>query len=97
MKEWSDKFKTRIREELVAELQALPVEQQAVIAGELLEDLTRRNAHASIVKRLQTSGWNHNLVRGEMVRFYGLRSRGEGWDQPTAEQLLQVAAESRPA
>ena len=97
MKDWNDKFKTRIREELTSELQALPVEQQAVIAGELLEDLTRRNAHASILKRLQTSGWNHNLVRGEMVRFYGLRSRGEGWDQPTAEQLLQVAAESRPA
>lgn len=97
MKAWGEQFKQRVRDELVAELQQLPIEQQAVIAGELLDDLVRRNAHASIVKRLQTSGWNHNLVRGEMVKFYGLRSRGDRWDEPTAEQLLQVAAEARPA
>jgi hypothetical protein len=92
MKAWGEQFKLRVRDELVAELQQLPLEQQAVLAGELLEDLTRRKAHASIIKRLQTSGWNHNLVRGEMVKFYGLRSRGERWDEPTAEQMLQVAA-----
>lgn len=93
-KAWGEQYKVRIRDELVAELQQLPLEQQAVLAAELLADLTRRNAHASIIKRLQTSGWNHNLVRGEMVKFYGLRSRGERWDEPTAEQLLQVAAEA---
>jgi hypothetical protein len=60
---------------------------------ELLADMERRNAHPSIRKRLQTSGWQHPMVRPEMLRFYAIATHGDGWDQPSAEQLLAIAAE----
>jgi hypothetical protein len=28
-----------------------------------------------------------------MIRFYAVASQGDDWDQPSAEQLLAVAAE----
>ena len=58
----------------------------------LLADMERRNAHPSIRKRLQTSGWQHPLVRPEMLRFYAVATHGEAWDQPSAEQLLARGA-----
>jgi hypothetical protein len=33
------------------------------------------------------------MVRLEMVRFYAAAVHGEGWDRPSAEQLLAIAAE----
>jgi hypothetical protein len=33
------------------------------------------------------------MVQGEMVRFYAAGAHGDAWDQPSAEQLLAVAAE----
>jgi len=95
MKVWAEQFKARIRNEVIGELEGLPLEQQERLAAELLEDLIRRKAHPSILKRLQTSGWAHNMVRQEMVKFYAVRTRGSSWDEPTTEQLLQIAAEGQ--
>jgi hypothetical protein len=90
---WLAEWVNRRREEVAAELAALSTRAQDSLVEELLADMERRNAHPSIRKRLQTSGWQHPMVRPEMLRFYAAATHGERWDQPTAEHLLAIAAE----
>jgi hypothetical protein len=90
---WLAEWVDRRREELAAEIAGLSAEAQAELVHELLRDMERRNTHPSIRKRLQTSGWQHPMVRHEMIRFYAAAAHGEGWDRPSAEQLLAIAAE----
>ena len=90
---WLAEWVNRRREQVAAELTALSTSAQEGLVQELLADMERRNAHPSIRKRLQTSGWQHPMVRPEMLRFYAAATHGEGWDQPSAEQLLAIAAE----
>ena len=90
---WLAEWVNRRREQVAAELAALSTSAQDGLVQELLADMERRNAHPSIRKRLQTSGWQHPMVRPEMLRFYAAATHGEGWDQPSAEQLLAIAAE----
>ena len=40
-----------------------------------------------------SGGWQHPMVVNEMIRYYAAGAHGEQWDQPTAEQLLAIAAE----
>ncbi len=90
---WLAEWVNRRREQVAAELAALSPRTQDGLVQDLLADMDRRNAHPSIRKRLQTSGWQHPMVRPEMLRFYAAAAHGEAWDRPSAEQLLAIAAE----
>ena len=78
---------------VAADIAELSAEAQAELAANLLVDMEARQVHPSIRKRLQTSGWQHPLVLPEMLRYFAQGSLGDNWDQPTPQQLLQVAAE----
>jgi hypothetical protein len=78
---------------MAEEVAGMSAQGQADLVLELLADMDRRNVHPSLRKRLHTSGWQHPMVRLEMVRFYAAAVHGEGWDRPSAEQLLAIAAE----
>jgi hypothetical protein len=90
---WHAEWLRRRREQIVAELSRLAPERQAQLSASLLDDMGARGVHPSICKRLATSGWQHPMVLPEMLRFYAAAVHGERWDQPSAEQLLAVAAE----
>ena len=92
---WREEWLRRQREKGVALLH----EQSGVPANDLeaalREDMEARNAHPSLIKRLQSSGWDHHLVRHLMVEFYARAALGEDWDRPSTEDLLNIASESR--
>lgn len=90
---WLAEWLRRKRERIAAEIRALSAERQAELAQALQADLEARRMHPSVIKRLQVSGWQHPLVLQEMLRFYAVGAHGEHWDRPSAEQLLEVAAE----
>lgn len=90
---WLAEWLNRRREQITRELEALSTSAQDDLVSELLADMDRRNVHPSLRKRLGTSGWQHPLARPEMIRFYATAVHGEGWDRPSAEQLLAIAAE----
>ncbi|MCE2945815.1 MAG: RepB family plasmid replication initiator protein [bacterium] len=46
-----------------------------------------------LVKRLDRDGWEHPMVRADFLRYFGTTMIGEHWDQPTAEDILALAAE----
>ena len=90
---WLAEWTRRQHERLSSAIEALSPEAQKELVDGLLGALQARSAHPSIVKRLATSGWQHPMVRQEMLRYYGAAALGERWDQPSAEELLAIAAE----
>ena len=90
---WLAEWLRRRRERFAAEIRALSEERRAELVAEVLADFQRRNAHPSMAKRLQLDGWQHPLVIGDVVRFYAAGAHGEHWDEPSAQELLAIAAE----
>ena len=90
---WLAEWLNRRREQMADEVAGMSAQGQADLVLELLADMDLRNVHPSLRKRLHTSGWQHPMVRSEMIRFYATAVHGEGWDRPSAEQLLAIAAE----
>lgn len=85
---WTAEWVSRRRALLIAEFEALPNDDQAEWVTRLRRHLAERGAHPSIRKRLETHGWKHQLVAGELIKFY----KGPDWDKPTAQELLAIAA-----
>ena len=59
----------------------------------MLSDLVEKNSHPSLIKRLQSNGWDHPMVRHLMVEYYATGAYGPDWDQPSTEDLLDIASE----
>lgn len=93
---WQAEWTRREHARCAAAIEALSPEAQQELQQGLLAVLQARAAHPSILKRLGSSGWQHPLVRHEMLRYFGEATYGPGWDQPTAEQLLAIASEMGP-
>lgn len=86
---WTAEWVSRRRAQVVAEFEALSPETQTNWVDRLRAHLHERGAHPSIRKRLETNGWKHPMVTGELIRFF----KGTDWDKPTQEDLLMVAAQ----
>lgn len=94
---WAEEWRQERRALVLEEIRRFSSEAQQILAAELLLDMERRNVHPSIRKRLQTSGWQHQIVIHEMIRYYARAAHGEHWDEPTATDLLEIAARSGDA
>lgn len=90
---WRAEWTRRQHEKCAADIESLSPDRQRELEDGLRLTLQEANAHPSIIKRLATSGWQHPMVRQAMLRYFGAATYGEHWDQPTADQLLTVAAE----
>lgn len=88
VKGWTSEWVSRRRALVVAEFEALPEDVQAEWVDRLRVVLDERGAHPSVRKRLKTHGWKHQLVAGELIRFF----KGADWDKPSPEELLAIAA-----
>ena len=86
---WTAEWVNRRRASVVEEFEALAPEIQAQWVERLGTHLYERGVHPSIRKRLETHGWNHPMVIGELIRFF----KGIDWDKPTPQELLAVAAQ----
>ena len=90
--EWLRRRKERLRLgylELVAEEQE---QHQVAFRDHLLQ-----TAQPQLLKRLETSGWQHRLVIGAFIRFYAQRVIGDSWDKPTTDDILEIAVEQSMA
>jgi len=86
---WTSEWVSRRRAAVVKEFEALPAEEQAEWVRKLRAHLVERAVHPSIRKRLESHGWKHQLVAGELIRFF----KGADWDKPSSHDLLTIAAE----
>jgi len=91
---WRDEWLRRKKIEVVASIQAFSEERIRELEADLVGELVAKNAHPSVIKRLQTNGWDHPLVRHLMIDYFATAALGEGWDQPSTEDLLDIASEA---
>lgn len=88
---WLDEWLRREREALRLEIAALPEAQRAHWLTAFRDHLALKRS--ALLRRFDSSGWTHALFLHDVVRFYANATRGPGWDKPSAEQLLALAAE----
>ena len=86
---WTAEWVSTRRALVVAEFDALSPETQAAWVEKLRAQLYERGVHPSIRKRLETNGWKHPMVTGELIRLF----KGIDWDKPTPQELLTIAAQ----
>lgn len=86
---WTAEWVSRRRASVVEEFDALEPEVQQEWLARLRKSLEERGVHPSIRKRLETNGWKHPMVAGELIRFF----KGADWDKPPPDELLTIAAQ----
>lgn len=91
---WNEEWVKRQRAKVTDMLMQMSEEGVAELTGALILAMEQSNAHPSLIKRLQTSGWNHPLVKHFMISFYAKAALGEDWDKATSEDLLEIASEA---
>jgi len=75
---WTAEWVSRRRALVVAEFESLPTDVQDEWVGRLRTHLIERGVHPSVRKRLDSHGWKHQLVAGELIKFF----KGADWDKP---------------
>lgn len=88
MEGWTAEWVSTRRALVISEFEALSAAKQAEWVERLRAHLEERGAHPSVRKRLETSGWRHPMVAGELIKFF----KGADWDRPSPEELLALAA-----
>lgn len=88
MEGWTAEWVSTRRALVISEFEALSAAKQAEWIERLRAHLEERGAHPSVRKRLETSGWKHPMVAGELIKFF----KGADWDRPSSEELLALAA-----
>lgn len=91
---WNEEWVKRQRAKITEMLLQMSAQGVTELTNALLETLEQSNAHPSLIKRLQTSGWNHPLVKHLMINFYAKAALGEDWDKASSEDLLEIASEA---
>lgn len=88
---WLEEWLRRRREELRREFSELPEAEQARWVAGYREQLQARRS--PLVRRLDASGWSHQMVVADFLKFYAQRTIGDHWDKPGSDELLRLAAE----
>jgi len=90
---WNDEWMRRQRAKVTEMLLEQSVEAIEELTAALMDSMRQANAHPSLIKRLQTSGWSHPLVKHLMLDFYARAALGENWDKASSEDLLEIASD----
>jgi hypothetical protein len=91
---WRDEWLRRQKERVFALLQELSEEGAKALELDLARELQVKQSHPSVIKRLQSNGWSHPMVRHLMIDFYAKAVIGDDWDKPSTEALLDIASET---
>lgn len=94
---WREEWMRRRREHVTSLLRETSSAHITDLETELIRELEEKNSHPSTIKRLQTSGWDHAIVRHLMIDFYAKAVIGEEWDKPSTEELLDIASQTLPS
>ena len=91
--EWLATWRERRVDSMKAEIAKLSPDALQQLLATVEAELEARQIHPSVLRRLRQSGWLHPLVVMEVVRAYAKGAHGEQWDQPSADDLLAIAAQ----
>lgn len=89
--EWTEEWLRCEKDKLIYEFKNSSLLEQRDTCKAFTEHLTLIN-QPSILKQFNKTGWNHRMVIFTFISFLGTRKRGQDWDKPTADDLLDIAA-----
>ena len=89
---WTDEWLRRRKEELRKDFEEFEASRQKELLDGFREELAT-TSHAQFLKRFDTSGWQHRMLRDVFTKFLGTRIIGPEWDKPTPDHILSIAAE----
>jgi hypothetical protein len=89
---WTDEWLRRRKDRLREGFQELRQAEQHDLIEAFRQEL-KSNSQVQLLRRLDTSGWQHRMVLAAFTKFYALREIGENWDKPSADDILAIAAE----
>lgn len=89
---WTDEWLRRRKEGLRKDFLTRDEAGQHALLASFREEL-KATSQLQFVKRLDSSGWEHRMVRDLFTKFLGLRHLGVSWDKPTPDDILAIAAE----
>jgi hypothetical protein len=87
MEEWLRRKKDHLR----SLFQELPEAEQTELLAKFREWVSAQLP--SMLKRFDTSGWNHRMLRDNFAAFQGEAWHGAEWNKPTSDELLTLALE----
>jgi hypothetical protein len=89
---WTDEWLRRLKDRLRKGFQELGEAQQQPLIEAFRQEL-KATIQPQLLKRLDSSGWQHRMVLAAFTKFYAMRVIGENWDKPSADDILAIAAE----
>jgi hypothetical protein len=89
---WTEEWLRRRKTGLRRVFDDFDDEQQKECIEEFREHL-KVTEQAQALRRLDLSGWEHRLVIEAFLKFFGVKTQGDGWDKPSSGDILAVAAE----
>ncbi len=89
---WTDEWLRRRKDGLQQAFQELDEVPQREILETFRQEL-KITSHQQFLKRFDTSGWQHRMVRDAFTKYLGVRNIGKDWDKPTPDEILAIAAE----
>lgn len=89
---WMDEWLRRRKEELRRHFEDFELLRQEELLGEFRQELAT-TSHPQFLKRFDSSGWQHRMLRDVFTKFLGTRLIGAEWDKPTPDDILLIAAE----
>lgn len=82
----------RKKDELRAVFQESPEDEQQELLAQFRASLTIQ----PMIKRFDSSGWNHKMIRDAFAGFLGEEWFGADWNKPSPDDILSLALEKTP-
>lgn len=89
---WTDEWLRRRKEGLRKDFQELGGVAQQELLDTFRQEL-KATSQSQFLKRFESSGWEHRMVRDIFMKFLGIRYLGVDWNKPSPDDILEIAAE----
>ena len=87
---WTDYWLRARKEDLHRGFEELADSEQKALLGKFRTELAARNI-PQFLKRLDTSGWQHVMIKDSFIKFLGQELIGPDWFKPSDDDILAVA------
>ena len=89
---WTESWLRTRKNDLQLGFEELTNNEQQELLDKFRLELAERNI-PQFIKRLDTSGWRHTMIKDSFIKFIGVELVGADWFKPSEEDILVVAAE----
>ena len=88
---WTESWLRTRKDDLQSGFEELSALEQAALLEKFKVELASRN-FPQYLKRLETSGWQHPMIKDSFIKFIGVELIGPDWFKPTEDDILSIAA-----